>query len=81
MHKDYKLLKKICVLNVKIDKMKKSNVIYKIPCNNYERVYIGQTNQFLKNKLISRKYNKKNKTSVTNNCKGKYNFFFEGTKI
>lgn len=49
----------------------KSNVIYKIPCNNCDRIYVGQTKQLLQKRIYNHKrdcyhynQNKKEKTAL-----------------
>lgn len=56
-HKGHNLLSNnFSKLKSKTPTNKKSNLIYQIPCNNYEGVYIGQTSQYLENRIKSHKY-------------------------
>ena len=47
-------------LKNKNDVNQKSNVIYEIPCNDCEKVYIGQTKRYLKKRIYEHKNNYKN---------------------
>lgn len=59
-HKPHNVLAKhFSVLKSITPKVKKSNIVYEIPCNNCEATYIGQTSQYLENRLKSHKYDKK----------------------
>jgi hypothetical protein len=82
-HKGYNLLSKnFSTLKSKTPKNKKSNIIYQIPCNDCDGVYIGQTSQYLENRLKSHKYDKKNKTALTNHeHTKKHTFNYNNTKI
>lgn len=69
-------------LKTKTPQNKKSNIIYEIPCNDCNGVYIGQTSQYLENRIKSHKYDKKNATALTNHENSeKHKFNFENTKI
>lgn len=51
-HKGHRLLaKNFSKLISKTSKNKTSNIVYEIPCNDCESVYIGQTSQYLENKI------------------------------
>lgn len=73
----------------KIDKNNQSNLVYKIPCGNCTKVYIGQTKQLLKKRLYNHKldcrpYNiNKNEMSALAKHHFEYghNFKFEETQI
>jgi len=82
-HKGYNLLKSnFSKLKSKIPKDKKSHVIYEIPCKDCEGVYIGQTSQYLKNRLYGHRYDRKNKTALTNHVlEKKHTIDYENTKI
>ena len=82
-HKNFNLLSKnFSKLKAKTPMNKKSNIIYQIPCNNCSGIYIGQTSQYLENRLKSHKYDKKNKTALNNHERTKnHTFNFEKTKI
>lgn len=45
-------------------KMKKTHVIYKIPCNNCNKKYIGQTAQYLQERIKAHKYTKSASTAL-----------------
>jgi hypothetical protein len=69
-------------LKSKIPKNKKSNIIYQIPCDNCQSTYIGQTSQYLENRIKSHKYDKKNETALTKHMKSTNHVFnFNNTKI
>lgn len=69
-------------LKSKIPKDKKSCVVYEVPCKDCDSVYIGQTSQYLKNRLNGHKYDKKNKTALTNHSsQNNHCFNFDKTKI
>lgn len=82
-HKGHNLLSKnFSKLKTKTPKNKISNIVYEIPCNDCPGVYIGQTSQYLENRIKSHKYDKKNKTALTNHeTTKKHTFNFENTKI
>ncbi|XP_060523582.1 uncharacterized protein LOC132700362 [Cylas formicarius] len=82
-HKGYNLVKNIfSKLKDKIPDEKKSHVIYEIPCNDCEGVYIGQTSQYLKNRINGHKYDKKNTTALKSHCaETKHSFNFAKVKI
>ena len=46
-----------------VDKQKKARVVYKIPCNQYEKVYIGETGRQLGTKITE--HRRKQKISLT----------------
>lgn len=70
------------MLKSKTPKIKKSNIVYEIPCNNCEATYIGQTSQYLENRIKSHKYDKKNATALTNHDRNKnHKFNYTETKI
>lgn len=65
-HKGYNTLKKhFSRLKSKIPTNKKTHIVYQIPCQDCPNVYIGQTAQYLENRLKGHKYDKKNKTALT----------------
>lgn len=73
---NFSKLKSVTPLN------KRSNVIYEIPCSNCAQVYIGQTSQWLENRLKGHKYDKKNVTALTNHVSTEnHTFDFNKTKI
>jgi hypothetical protein len=82
-HKGFNLLKSnFSQLKAKIPKTKKSNIVYQIPCNDCSGVYVGQTSQLLKNRLNGHKYDKKNKTALTNHIsEKKHTFNYEDVQI
>lgn len=82
-HKGYNLLKRnFSNLKSKIPKNKKSHIVYQIPCSNCDGVYIGQTSQYLKNRLNGHKYDKKNKTALTSHMTEKnHTFNYNNVKI
>ena len=45
--------------------MKQTHVVYKIPCNNCDKAYIGQTSQYLQERLKAHKYAKTASTALT----------------
>lgn len=78
----FKLVIKVTTLETKTPKDKKNHVVYEIPCKDCNKVYIGQTSQYLKNRLNSHTYDKKNKTALTNHMmETKHNFNYEQTEI
>lgn len=65
-----------------IPKDKRSNIVYQIPCKDCDKIYIGQTGQYLKNRINGHKYDKKNKTALTNHeIECQHTFNFNDTKI
>lgn len=75
-HKAYNLLtSNFSKLKSKTPNNKKSNVVYKIPCENCDSVYIGQTSQYLENRIKSHKYDKKNSTALSSHEKSKNHTF------
>ncbi|XP_044764407.1 uncharacterized protein LOC123320972 [Coccinella septempunctata] len=64
-----------------------SSVVYKIPCLDCDRSYIGQTRQYLKDRIKQHKYDTKNinnkeKTALTYHVFGEgHNFNFEEVEI
>lgn len=66
-HKGHNLLAgNFSKLKTTTPKNKRSNIVYKIPCNDCEGAYIGQTSQYLENRIKSHKYDKKNATALSN---------------
>lgn len=72
------------------DKLHQSNLIYKINCNDCNSCYIGQTKQFLKNRLTQHKYdckitniNKEGKTALAHHhfSMENHNFNFDDVTI
>ena len=56
--------------------------MYQIPCRDCNGVYIGQTSQLLKNRINGHKYDKKNKTALTNHILEKgHTFDYEKVDI
>jgi hypothetical protein len=82
-HKGHNLLKgHFSKLKTKTAYLKKSHVVYEIPCNSCNGVYIGQTSQYLKARLQSHKYDKKNQTALTKHEKQhKHSFNYDKTRI
>ena len=82
-HKGHNLLKSnFSKLKSKIPDNKKSHIVYQIPCKNCDSVYIGQTSQYLKNRVNSHKFDKTNKTALTTHTQEKkHSFDFENIKI
>jgi hypothetical protein len=69
-------------LKSKTPQNKKSNIIYQIPCDNCHGIYIGQTSQYLENRIKSHKYDKRNETALTKHEKNqKHKFNYNNTKI
>jgi len=73
----------------KIDKLKNTNIIYKIPCSDCNLSYIGQTKQYLKDRIKQHSSNcnstrkeQNNKTALsTHNIEQKHIFNFDDTSI
>lgn len=82
-HKSYNLLQRnFTPLKTQTHQNKKTHIIYEIPCNDCSGVYIGQTSQYLSNRLNGHKFDKKNKTALSNHEKStKHSFNFNNTKI
>lgn len=82
-HKGNKLLKSnFSKLKAKTPPSKKTHVIYKIPCDNCDKVYIGQTSQHLEKRIQGHKYDKLNKTALTKHTQTmKHKFNFDKTEI
>lgn len=69
-------------LKTKTPKNKKSHTVYEIPCSNCDGVYIGQTSQYLGNRLNGHKYDKKNHTALTKHAlEHNHTFNYQETKI
>ena len=63
-------------------KMKKTHVIYKIPCNNCNRTYIGQTSQYLQERIKGHKYTKSASTALNKHkIETDHNFNYHETSI
>lgn len=61
--------------------MKKSNVIYQIPCGDCNKVYIGQTSQYLNERLNGHKF-QNNTTALKKHAHDyKHKFNFDNTII
>lgn len=45
-------------------------MVYEIPCNNYDKLYIGKTSEHLQDRINVYKYDKKNKIATTYHCDG-----------
>lgn len=82
-HKGNNLLKSnYSKLKTETPLLKKSHVVYEIPCNECNSVYIGNTRQNLESRLRGHKYDKTNKTALTKHHETtKHNFNFNNTKI
>ncbi|XP_050512088.1 uncharacterized protein LOC126888113 [Diabrotica virgifera virgifera] len=82
-HKGYNLVKRNYIqIKAKTPQLKKSHVVYEIPCSNCDGVYIGQTSQLLNSRIRSHKYDKKNSTALTKHENEKrHKFDFDKTKI
>jgi hypothetical protein len=82
-HKANNLLKQqYTKLKSKTPKLKKTHTIYKIPCTNCNKVYIGQTSQYLENRINGHKYDKRNKTALTRHeLEFKHAFGFNNIEI
>lgn len=70
----------------KIKKSKQTHVIYSIPCKNCEAKYIGQTRQYLENRIKAHQYSVKgenaDKTALTKHAKEeKHQFNFDNVTI
>lgn len=76
-------------LKDKVPTLQKAELVYSIPCGNCSKVYIGQTKQYLKNRLSQHKYDcrltnlyNSDKTSLaTHHFTTGHNFDFENVKI
>jgi len=69
----------------KVDKNQKSNIIYKIECNDCSGVYIGETKQLLKNRIYNHKrdidINECN-TALAEHCiNNSHSFNFENCRV
>lgn len=63
-------------------KFKQTNVIYKIPCNDCPNVYIGQTKQYLQNRINQHKAESSNITALKKHrINTEHNFNFNNTTI
>lgn len=82
-HRSFNLLgRNFSNLKTPIPKGKRSNIVYEIPCKNCNGVYIGQTYQYLKNRLNGHRYDKKNKTALTGHeTEYKHKFDYDKTRI
>lgn len=61
---------------------KTSNVVYKLQCNNCEGSYIGQTKRYLKERIRSHVYDKKEQTALKKHCnESGHSFDFKNPKI
>lgn len=68
-------------LKDKIPKDKQTHVVYKIPCQNCNSVYIGQTQQLLSERIKGHKY-AKNSTALKKHSENKkHSFNFNDVKI
>nr|CAI5854710.1 unnamed protein product [Callosobruchus analis] len=66
-YKAHNLLQKtFSKLKTKTEKNKMTHIVYKIPCNNCNSSYIGQTSQHLENRIKGHKYDKKIKQHYPN---------------
>lgn len=82
-HKPVNLLQQnYSKLKTKTPKLKKTHTIYQIPCNDCNGVYIGQTSQYLANRLNGHKFDKKNTTALSKHqTENNHKFNFPDTKI
>lgn len=82
-HKSYNNLKFLySKLRSPTEKMKQSNVVYNIPCNDCNVCYVGQTTQYLKKRIEGHKYHKKEVTALSHHTKEKqHKFNFDKVKI
>ena len=63
-------------------KMKQTHVIYKIPCNDCDGKYIGQTSQYLQERIKAHKYAKTASTALTKHkTETDHKFNFQDTSI
>lgn len=68
-------------LKDKIPKNQQTHVVYKIPCNNCEEVYIGQTQQHLKERLKGHKYQNNLTALKKHQLNTGHRFDFDNTSI
>lgn len=68
-------------LKYKTPIQKQSNIIYQIPCNDCDKVYIGQTSQYLKERINGHKYQKNNTALKKHANENKHKFNFDNTTI
>ena len=62
--------------------MKQTHAIYKIPCTNCDKVYIGQTSQYLQERIKAHKYSKTAATALNKHkIDTGHNFNYEDTQI
>lgn len=82
-HKAQNLLANLYTpLKSKVQKKKKSNVVYAIPCLNCPKKYIGMTTQYLDSRLNGHKYTKNASTALHKHEKDlNHEFNFAETKI
>ena len=69
-------------LKSKTPLMKQTHVIYKIPCNDCEKQYIGQTSQYLQERVKAHKYAKTASTSLNKHkTETNHTFNYDRTSI
>jgi hypothetical protein len=69
-------------LKDKIEPKKETHTVYKIPCNNCEGVYIGQTKQYLEKRIQAHKYAKTSTTALNKHTQNTgHSFNFNKTSI
>lgn len=69
-------------LKTQIPKEKKSNIVYEIPCQNCDSIYIGQTKQYLEKRIQEHKSKKDAHTALNDHTKQTgHTFNFQDTKI
>lgn len=60
-----------------------THTIYKIPCNNCDKIYVGQTKQYLKERIKQHKnYNNNQQTALRKHeIEKQHHFNYDNTKI
>ncbi|XP_044762030.1 uncharacterized protein LOC123319226 [Coccinella septempunctata] len=64
-----------------VPKGQKSHIVYEIPCNQCNGVYIGQTEQNLNNRIKGHKYSKTQTALYKHTIENNHTFNFENTRI
>ena len=82
-HKAHNLLSRnFSRLKTKTSENKKSNIVYEIPCGDCDGVYIGQTSQYLENRVKGHKYDKNNATALSKHEENKkHSFNYNNIKV
>ena len=82
-HKGFNLLQNnFSKLKSEIPTNKKTHTVYQVPCKDCPSVYIGQTIQYLQNRLNGHKYDRKNITALKKHEQTlNHKFDFTATKI